>query len=88
MKSSDKHAWLQYFTLGEVYKALEKYEEAAFYFKKSLEKNPDLHVAEIHLHELGMDLEQSVNAYTIVIIFTLILIVLSMIYYIIGAMNV
>lgn len=87
VKSSDNHAWLQYFTLGEVYKALEKYEEAVFYFKKSLEKNPDLHVAEMHLHELGMDQEQSVNIYTLLIIFVLISIVLVMIYYIIGAVN-
>lgn len=88
MKSSDNHAWLQYFTLGEVYKALEKYDEAVFYFKKSLEKNPDLHVAEMHLHELGMDQEQTLNIYTLLIIFVLISIVLIMIYYIIGAMNV
>ena len=87
MKSSDSHAWLQYFTLGEVYKALEKYEEAALYFKKSLEKNPGLHVAEMHLHELGLDHKHSVNAYTLLIIFALIFIVMVMIYYLIGAMS-
>ncbi len=87
MKSSDNHAWLQYFTLGEVYKALEKYEEASFYFKKSLEMNPSLHVAEMHLHELGLDDHHSVNAYTLLIILALILIVLIMIYYLIGAMS-
>ena len=89
MKSSDSynHAWLQYFTLGEVYKALEKYEEAAYFFKKSLEKNPGLHVAEMHLHELGLDQHHSVNAYTLVIIFALIAIVLIIIYYLIGAMS-
>lgn len=87
MKSSDHHAWLQYFTLGEVYKAQEKYEEAAFYFKKSLELNPGLHVAEMHLRELGLDQQHSVNAYTLLIICALICIVLAMIYYLIGAMS-
>lgn len=87
MKSSDHHAWLQYFTLGEVYKALEKYEEAAFYFKKSLELNPGLQVAEMHLRELGMDQQYSINAYTLLIIFALICIVLVVMYYLIVAMS-
>lgn len=80
MKSSEHHAWLQYFTLGEVYKALEKYEEAGFYFRKSLELNPGLQVAEMHLRELGMDQQHSVNAYTILIICALIFIVLVVMY--------
>ena len=87
MKSSDQHAWLQYFTLGEVYKALEKYEEAAFYFRKSLELNPGLQVAEMHLRELGLDQQYSVNAYTLLIIFVLICIVLVVIYYLIVAVS-
>lgn len=87
MKSSDHHAWLQYFTLGEVYKAQEKYKEAAFYFKRSLELNPGLHVAEMHLRDLGMDQNHSVNAYTLLIIFGLICVVLAVIYYLIGAMS-
>lgn len=87
MKSSDHHAWLQYFTLGEVYKAQEKYKEAAFYFKRSLELNPGLHVAEMHLRELGMDKNHAVNAYTLLIIFGLICVVLVVIYYLIGAMS-
>ncbi len=88
MKSSDNHAWLQYFTLGEVYKALEKYEEAVFFFKKSLEKNPDLRVAYMHLRELGMDRKQTTNTYTLLIIVALIFIVLVLIYFIISTMNV
>ena len=87
MKSSDHHAWLQYFTLGEVYKALEKYKEAAFYFKRSLELNPGLTVAEMHLRDMGMDRNYSVNAYTLLIIFGLVCIVLAVIYYLIGAMS-
>lgn len=87
MKSSDSHAWLQYFTLGEVYKALEKYEEAAFYFRKSLQKNPGLHVAEMHLKELGMDRQYSVNVYTVLIILTLVSVVLFLIYYLMCAMG-
>ena len=88
MKSSDNHAWLQYFTLGEVYKALEKYEEAAFYFRKSLQKNPGLHVAEMHLKELGLDQQHSVNVYTMLIICGLVLVVLVLIYYLVCAMNI
>ena len=87
MKSSDSHAWLQYFTLGEVYKALEKYEEAAFYFRKSLQKNPNLHVAEMHLKELGMDQQHSVNIYTVLIILVLITVVLFLIYYLVCALK-
>lgn len=87
MKSSDHHAWLQYFTLGEVYKAQEKYKEAVFYFKRSLELNPGLHVAEMHLRDLGMDQNHSVNVYTLLIIFGLIFVVLVVIYYLIGAMS-
>lgn len=87
MKASDSHAWLQYFTLGEVYKALEKYEEAAFYFKKSLQKNPGLQVAEMHLKELGLDQQHSVNVYTMLIIFGLVSVVLALIYYLICAMS-
>lgn len=87
MKSSDSHAWLQYFTLGEVYKALEKYEEAAFYFRKSLQKNPGLHVAEMHLKELGMDQQYSVNIYTVLIILTLVSVVLFLIYYLMCALG-
>ena len=87
MKSPDHHAWLQYFTLGEVYKALEKYKEAAFYFKRSLELNPGLHVAELHLRELGMDQNHSLNVYTVIIILSLICVVLAVIYYLIGAMS-
>jgi len=88
VKSSDNHAWLQYFTLGEVYKALEKYEEAVFYFRKSLEKNPDLRVAQMHLNELGMDRKQTTNTYTLLIIVALIFIVLVLIYFIVSTMNV
>ena len=87
MKSSDHHAWLQYFTLGEVYKALEKYKEAAFYFRKSLELNPGLQIAETHLRELGLDKQYSVNAYTLLIILALICIVLVVIYYLIVAVS-
>lgn len=79
MKSSDHHVWLQYFTLGEVYKALEKYDDAAWYFKKTLELNPGLHVAELHLRDLGLDKQHPINTYTIVIIFILICIVLALI---------
>ena len=85
MKSSDSEAWLQYFTLGEVYKALEKYEEAAFYFRKSLQQNPTLHTAEKFLKEVGFDQAHSVNVYTIFIIVALVLVVLAMIYYLICA---
>ena len=87
LKSSDHHAWLQYFTLGEVYKALEKYKEAAFYFRKSLELNPGLQIAETHLRELGLDKQYSVNVYTLLIIFALICIVLVVIYYLIVAVS-
>lgn len=87
MKSSDHHVWLQYFTLGEVYKALEKYEEAAWYFTKTLELNPGLHVAELHLRELGLDKQHSVNLYTVLIIIVLICVVLIVIYYLLGALE-
>ena len=87
MKSSDHHVWLQYFTLGEVYKALEKYEEAAWYFRKTLELNPGLHVAELHLRELGLDQQHSINTYTVIIICLLIVIVLILIYYLLGALE-
>ena len=87
MKSSDTHAWLQYFTLGEVYKALEKYEEAAFYFLKSLELNPSLQVAEVHLRELGLEEQHSMNAYTLLIICGLIAIVLVVLYYLLVAVS-
>ena len=87
MKSSETHAWLQYFTLGEVYKALEKYEEAAFYFIKSLELNPSLQVAEMHLRELGLEEQHSMNIYTLLIILCLIAIVLVVMYYLIVAVS-
>ena len=87
MKSSESHAWLQYFTLGEVYKAQEKYEEAAFYFLKSLELNPGLQVAEMHLRELGLEEQHSVNIYTLIIILALIAIVLVVMYYLIVAVS-
>ena len=87
MKSSDTHAWLQYFTLGEVYKALEKYEEAAFYFLKSLELNPSLQVAEVHLRELGLEEQTSMNIYTLLIICALIAIVLVVLYYLLVAVS-
>ena len=88
MKSSEQqHTWLQHFTLGEVYKALEKYEEAAFYFKKTLELNPGLQVAEMHLREMGLDKQHSANLYTVLIILALILIVLLVIYYLIVAVS-
>ncbi len=87
MKSSDHHVWLQYFTLGEVYKALEKYDEAGWYFKKTLELNPGLHVAELHLRELGLDQKHSINTYTIIIICMLICVVLVLIYFLLGALE-
>ena len=87
MKSSETHAWLQYFTLGEVYKALEKYEEAAFYFLKSLELNPSLQVAEMHLRDLGVEEQHSMNIYTLLIILALIGIVLVVLYYLIVAVS-
>ena len=87
MKSSETHAWLQYFTLGEVYKALEKYEEAAFYFLKSLELNPSLQVAEVHLRELGLEEQQSMNVYTLLIILVLIAVVLVVLYYLLVAVS-
>ena len=88
MKASDSNAWLQYFTVGEVYKAMEKYEEAAFFFRTSLELNPGLQVAERHLRDLGLDEHHSVNVYTLLIILALILVVLVAMYYVITAVSV
>ena len=88
MKSSDHHVWLQYFTLGEVYKALEMYDDAAWYFRKTLELNPSLHVAELHLRELGLDKQHSLNLYTVLIIIVLICVVLIVIYYLLGALEI
>lgn len=87
MKTSDTHAWLQYFTLGEVYKALEKYEEATFYFLKSLELNPSLQVAEVHLRELGLEEQNSLNVYTLLLILCLIAVVLVALYYLLVAVS-
>lgn len=41
----------------------------------------------MHLRELGMDQQYSVNAYTLVIIFALICIVLLVIYYLLVAVS-
>lgn len=58
--------------------------EASYYFKKALEFNPTLHIAEIHLRELGqLTGEQSTNWYTILIIITLVTVVLTMVYYLV-----
>ena len=57
--------------------------EASYYFKKALEFNPTLHIAEVHLRELGQLTEQSTNWYTIVIIITLVTLVLIMVYYLV-----
>lgn len=75
------NAWLQYFTLGEAYKAREKYDEAAVYFQKTLQLNPSLHIAEVHLREIGRLGDHLTNGYTIAIIVALIAVVLVMVYW-------
>ena len=79
--ADSNNAWLQYFTLGEAYKAQEKYDEAAVYFQKTLQLNPSLHIAEVHLREIGKMNDQLTNGYTIAIIVALITVVLAMVYW-------
>ena len=42
VKDPDDNTWLQHYTLGEAYMSLNRYDEAASYFKKALEHNPSM----------------------------------------------
>jgi tetratricopeptide (TPR) repeat protein len=77
---------MQHLTLGEAYKALNKYEESAFNFRKCLELHPNVHTAEIQLKEVEAKIAPT-NFYTIVIILMLIVSVLIMIYYLLSNVN-
>ena len=87
LKQPKENAWLQYYTLGEAFKALERYEEAGIHFEKALELNPSLHMAEVHLREIGHDREHVTNTYTLLIILTLMSVVLGIMYYLICHTN-
>ena len=51
------------------------------YFQKTLQLNPSLHIAEVHLREIGKMNDQLTNGYTIAIIVALITVVLAMVYW-------
>lgn len=72
--------WLQHYTLGEAYKAVMDYPSAIFHFKKALEYNPTLHMAEAHVRE--MERQNGITSlYTAFIILTLASLVLILMYY-------
>ena len=51
VKDPNDNTWLQHYTLGEAYMSLNRYDEAASYFKKALEHNPSMCLF-IYLHNI------------------------------------
>jgi hypothetical protein len=78
--NSPQETWLQHYTLGEIYKAMGKYQDSSEHLKKALEINPSFQAAEVHLRELKSTSSIHANLYTILIIVFLIIVVLVVIH--------
>ncbi|CAG9815901.1 unnamed protein product, partial [Phaedon cochleariae] len=72
VQSSEKGAWQQYFTLGEIFKAYGHYQEASIHLKHSLELNPGFEPAQIALKEMETMPAATIHIYTLVIIVCLV----------------
>ena len=75
-----QETWLQHYTLGEIYKAMGKYQDSGNHLRRALEINPSFQAAEVHLRELKNTSSIHANLYTILIIVVLIIIVLVVIH--------
>ncbi|GJQ84069.1 hypothetical protein Trydic_g10527 [Trypoxylus dichotomus] len=76
---SDKGAWQQYFTLGEIFKAYGHYQEASLHLRHTLELKPGFEPAQIALREMESIPATTIHIYTLIIIICLVLGVLLVI---------
>lgn len=72
VQASEKGAWQQYFTLGEIFKAYGHYQEATVHLKHTLELKPGFEPAEIALKEMETMPATTIHIYTLVIIIFLV----------------
>ncbi|KAF5291998.1 hypothetical protein FQA39_LY14115 [Lamprigera yunnana] len=72
MQPSDKAAWQQYFTLGEIFKAYGHYQEASLHLKHTLEIKPGFEPAHIALKEMESMPASRLHIYTLMIIISLV----------------
>ncbi|XP_022915946.1 tetratricopeptide repeat protein 17-like [Onthophagus taurus] len=72
----DKGAWLQYFTLGEIFKAYGQHQDAIVHLRHTLELKPGFEPAQLALKEMEETPPDPLHTYTLVIIICLILAVL------------
>lgn len=77
LDKTDKNAWQQHFTLGEIFKAIGQYRNASAHLRHAVELKPDFEPAV----ELLKSIEEATNVhyYTLFIIFALALVVLLVI---------
>ena len=72
-QSPDQKSWLQHFTLGEILKALGRYQEATLHFRHTLDMKPGFSPALAHLREMEINPDATVTYYTLFIILFLVL---------------
>ncbi|ESO84350.1 hypothetical protein LOTGIDRAFT_132288, partial [Lottia gigantea] len=72
-QDANENSWLQHFTLGEILKAYELFDEASFHFKQCLELNPEFQPAKANLREMEATPNPSITQYTVFIILFLVL---------------
>lgn len=68
----DKGAWQQYFTLGEIFKAYGRYQEASVHLRHTLELRPGFEPAQVALKEMESMPPATIHIYTLVIIICLV----------------
>jgi len=56
MRGPDQNAWLQHFTLAEIYRARGRRRDAAQQFRRTLDLHPSFHPALVHLQEMEAEL--------------------------------
>ncbi|RZF45748.1 hypothetical protein LSTR_LSTR012679 [Laodelphax striatellus] len=75
----DKSAWMQYYTLGEIFKAYGHYQEAALHLRHCLELRPEFEPALALLRDMDTLPDNTIHIYTLLIIICLVLGVLLVI---------
>ncbi|XP_039296500.1 uncharacterized protein LOC111052074 [Nilaparvata lugens] len=75
----DKSAWMQYYTLGEIFKAYGHYQEAALHLRHCLELRPEFEPALALLRDMETLPDNTIHIYTLLIIICLVLGVLLVI---------
>lgn len=65
---NSQQSWRSYFTLGEIYRSYGQFQQSLFYFRKSIELNPDHEPAQRAIRDMQQSSPPHIQFYTVLII--------------------